>query len=1438
MSSNNRKELVRKMTEQRQRFALRKYTVGVASVLIGLTFVGGVTGHADVAHEPVSETSVSQQNQNATNKASDIDSHQVAQDTDKGTTVSATSTDHKQPVTTNDTNPANNQTTLVVKNKTTNQQNAEHPVPDLSVSKTASRYNVNDWGYSTTSDGIILGNYIGQGTDFYIPNAKSFRDAGKITAGQKVYLRYDFIRNLVQTRGATSISIERAADANDKVVAVGYQPSGTNLNKLNAAFGDPNYYHFSGDHAESGNNIRLKSVDLAGLDVSNITDMSGLFANDQHLESVTGLDTWKFSPNMGAVGHMFAFDTNLKTIQGIENWDTSNFKYIDNLVVGDTNLTNLNLGNWKTDQVILANDMFNGASQLTNVGDLSGWQLNNATSTANMFKKTQALHSVGNLSRWGLAKDEYLNNMFTGSGITAVNVSNWNLKNGIQANDMFTDLKNKAKITMNGDQWANAGLKATDFSGNQPLIVISNALSQDLNTQNIGNNQKGHPANTVHFYGRNTNGASEELGSQQENFVFSSEDALADQLAKIGQNPNVKKVISNTLSDQTIAEPEGNTDFDKLAGNYQVMESVHRQYRVIEDYPGNIHPILTFNGSFERPMIKNADGTFTYPNFAEPNATNGMKVVGSWTDKDGHNAQYQSDQTAGQTIYDLAPDGYTLHFPNGADREQINQKRWAEVEQPIWLKNWYVRDHVNADWKKDNHLTVDIFQGSESVAEMPTDQDFHITYTANPQSIQYQFVDDDKKDSQGNPTPVKSFTVTGVTHQTVDPSQTVKVPDNYKLAAGESIPTNYKFKASNNEPVTIRLVHKTQDVTTAEKNDPVTSTFHIIENLPDGTQKTIWTLITTQYRQATKDLVTGKITYGKYTDVSGKGEDPNNSYEMRGQDWHQGRTTAPNDGTAGTGSYDVINGYTAQLNENKLPAASTPLHITYNQSNHTFYVDVYYGQQPVDEFPKSKDFYIDYVGNDTHQDYRYLYTDRDGHQHVIGSDGQVMTDPNAISTTVHGKTGAEISVPSLPAGWVTEDGKAVSGGKFKPQNEETTIQVRVKHNQIPVTPDQVTKDHPLKGDGTKVPGDDKAKDDITYSDLHKTITRTITITKPGKQPYSKTQTVTLTRNATIDDVTGDVHYGAWSTDTFPEFDEVPAVPGYTASQTKVDAASASVQTGDQVVNISYTANDQTGKISYVDDQGNEVGSTLLTGKTGEQVPVNVQIPAGWRQVDGQRVPDHVTVGADGVPTVSVKVEHARVTVQPTDPKTAADKLPDNPAKRYPSGVSHDDLNKTITRTITIVKPDGTQESHQQSAHLTRTATVDEVTGKVTYGQWSTGHWDDYAVPEVPGYVPSQNVVAGQDVTINTVSGSTKIHYTANFQGHDNGSTRNDNNGQSQLNHSTDTKSVLAKSSGTQSQHQLPQTGNDQDARLGAVGLTLASLTGLFGLAKLGKKKTD
>ena len=286
---------------------------------------------------------------------------------------------------------------------------------------------------------------------------------------------------------------------------------------------------------------------------------------------------------------------------------------------------------------------------------------------------------------------------------------------------------------------------------------------------------------------------------------------------------------------------------------------------------------------------------------------------------------------------------------------------------------------------------------------------------------------------------------------------------------------------------------------------------------------------------------------------------------------------------------------------------------------------------------------------------------------------------------------------------------------------------------------------------------DGNKPDTILSDVDKkqlihTVTRTITDYVPGQEPLITKQSATITRRATYDEVTGKLsNFSDWTTAELPGYTAKGAA-GYTASETDVPAETVTSDTKDEVISITYTANTQTGKISYQDQNGKEIDSTSLSGKTGETVTVTPQIPAGWKIVAGQNIPKTVTATADGVPTVVVKIEHATTKVPHTDPVKPGAKTPTG---KVIDGAHDADLNKTITRTINVKTPDGTMTTTKQVAKLYRDATYDDVTGEVIYGAWSTDstHWATFTPDAIPGYtvetVPVVEVKNGQrDVTVN------------------------------------------------------------------------------------------
>ena len=389
-------------------------------------------------------------------------------------------------------------------------------------------------------------------------------------------------------------------------------------------------------------------------------------------------------------------------------------------------------------------------------------------------------------------------------------------------------------------------------------------------------------------------------------------------------------------------------------------------------------------------------------------------------------------------------------------------------------------------------------------------------------------------------------------------------------------------------------------------------------------------------------------------------------------------------------------------------------------------------------------------GTTTDQTIDVTYSSGEHTTHVNYVDG----DGNTVhTTTITGQTDGTVQVPNeTPAGWTVVGEPVPNELTFGPDGH-ADVTVTVDHQHVTVTPDQPkTPTDKLPDNPTK-----PYPHGVDHDNLNKIITRTIKITTPDGQTKTVEQTVHLTRTADVDEVTGEITYGKWTTGEWSNYD-VPTVPGYTPSQSEVPTTKVTDDTKDQTVTVTYTAVDHTTTISYVDQNGKVIHTTVVTGQTDQMVKVPNEVPTGWT-VTGQPAPDTVTFGPDGHNNVTVTIDHQHVTVTPDKPQADGTKLPDNPNQTF-RGVAETDLNKIVTRTIEVTTPAGKINTIKQTAKLTRTADVDEVTGEVTYGKWTTGTWSSYTAPNVAGYTPSQAVVAEVTVDADTTNQTVKITYTA------------------------------------------------------------------------------
>lgn len=672
-----------------------------------------------------------------------------------------------------------------------------------------------------------------------------------------------------------------------------------------------------------------------------------------------------------------------------------------------------------------------------------------------------------------------------------------------------------------------------------------------------------------------------------------------------------------------------------------------------------------------------------------------------------------------------------------------------------------------------------------------------IKYMPNQTTVTVNYVDDDN-----NEVKVGSQHWDGTTGQHID--LTLTPPDNYVLTPGWINPSSYDFDGVNDMWYTVHVKHATQDVTAQEPADQVTQVIRLTRNhlYGDGPHKgekfgepDIFDLALK--RTATKDLVTNKVTFGDWQVDSDNSKNVQGSLHIHPSGIAFGRysyrvggslITDHDDGYSDLGQntyWDFVTSDGSVISHEGSSYGWSPA-----EAQKYSVINQYYG-------PEQVHVALQFVDADTGQ----VVSDTGwGDAGLTGNDyrdGNTVTlDQTKLTTLPSSLTGYQlVANQTLPTTYkidtVGNNMQPVQVQVVKERSVKITFVDDDKNGAVVGTPTTITGrtgDKPVAlnltvpdkyelADGQQLPTSytfTKGSGDVVVHLKHqrntaqeeKTVTRKVTIVTPDGKSTVTNQTVTFTRNATVDKVTGKATYGSWSENGKHELAnvDVPKVAGYTATG-NVPSLTVTPDSQDINVTINYTANKQQININYVDiSDGNKVvHTTTVNGVTDGDATVPNELPAGYKFVDGQSVPKTVHFNANNNDDINVKVQHVTVTVTSDSPKTPTDKLPDNPTKTYPSGVGHDDLNKTVTRTIKVTTPNGQTKTVNQEVKLTRTADVDEVTGSVKYSDWTTGEWTNYATPSVPGYTASQSNVAQQTVTDSTKDQTVNITYTANPQ---------------------------------------------------------------------------
>lgn len=183
----------------------------------------------------------------------------------------------------------------------------------------------------------------------------------------------------------------------------------------------------------------------------------------------------------------------------------------------------------------------------------------------------------------------------------------------------------------------------------------------------------------------------------------------------------------------------------------------------------------------------------------------------------------------------------------------------------------------------------------------------------------------------------------------------------------------------------------------------------------------------------------------------------------------------------------------------------------------------------------------------------------------------------------------------------------------------------------------------------------------------------------------------------------------------------PQISGYQTSSQQVDKVTVGYKTANNLVktvNVVYHPIPESLNIRFYDVDGGLVQSSKVSGKYGQTVDVLSAIPAGWQLYTGQIVPNVVKLGTYNADLAFV-LDHKITEIKPEMNVSTTAVIPGTNHLTYPSEVLSSNLNRDLVYTVNVNDPDGKVEQKVFKQHVSRSAYLDLVTGKVIgYSKWT------------------------------------------------------------------------------------------------------------------------
>ena len=185
----------------------------------------------------------------------------------------------------------------------------------------------------------------------------------------------------------------------------------------------------------------LKSLGIGKWDTSQVTTMSDMFRGTRGLKNLD-IGKWNTS-KVTDMGSMFSGAESLTNLD-IGKWDTSKVTNMSGMFRGAEGLRKLDIGKWDTSKVTKMNSMFSGARGLKSL-DIGKWDTSQVTTMAAMFYEASGLMNL-DIGKWDTSKVTNMVSMFNASGLTNLDIGKWDTSKVTNMDLMFYFALNLRKL--------------------------------------------------------------------------------------------------------------------------------------------------------------------------------------------------------------------------------------------------------------------------------------------------------------------------------------------------------------------------------------------------------------------------------------------------------------------------------------------------------------------------------------------------------------------------------------------------------------------------------------------------------------------------------------------------------------------------------------------------------------------------------------------------------------------------------------------------------------------------------------------------------------------------------------------------------------------------------------------------------------------------------